>query len=302
MHRLPNLLIAGVSKSGTSSLAWYLGQHPDICLGDRKEINYFRSLRYDQPLGSLEEYARHFSTCGDERFRLDASPSYFFATPQVIGAVEKVLPEPRALIILRDPVDRFWSSYRSMKDRRKLDPSVEFRQWFETCREVHASGRDRLREHHHHRSLGIGRYAEFTEDWLEAFGDRLRILFFEQMVAEPAKVVADVCERLGLDSTPVQAFDYTVRNVTIHPRSRALSALTRRINLRVDRYFRAYPEAKDLVRRAYKAVNASSQREVLAPADRAAVQEFYEPANRELFHQLTRYGYTDLPTWVTGAA
>jgi hypothetical protein len=44
-QKLPNLIIAGAQKAGTSSLFWYLAQHPQICASDRKELRYFTPRR-----------------------------------------------------------------------------------------------------------------------------------------------------------------------------------------------------------------------------------------------------------------
>ncbi len=63
-ERLPNLIIAGVGKAGTTSLFWYLSQHPGICASDVKEIQYFTPLSEgDGVLPPLSEYARHFAAC-----------------------------------------------------------------------------------------------------------------------------------------------------------------------------------------------------------------------------------------------
>ena len=302
LRLLPNLLMPGVNKCGTSSLAWYLGQHPEICLGDRKEINYFLPMRYDQPLReSLEDYGRHFSAYAGETYRLDASPGYCYGGARIADAVRRTLPEPRIVMILRNPVDRFWSSYRSKRDRAKIDPATEFRTFFEACRTLDASGQDHLRQYHHYRALSIGRYADVLEPWFDAFGQRVTIVFFEHLVTEPQRAVADVCVALGLDGTIAKDFNYAVRNVTVNPRSRAVSAFVRRVNLRVDRHFRAYPRTKQVLRVAYKAVNGSNRREVLSPEDRAAVEEFYAPANKRLFEQLTSRGYVHFPAWLAKA-
>src|SRR5688500_8554449 len=58
--RLPNLIIAGVPKGGTTSLFRYLAQHPDICAARNKELRYFDAVRYGEPVAPLSSYAEHF--------------------------------------------------------------------------------------------------------------------------------------------------------------------------------------------------------------------------------------------------
>jgi hypothetical protein len=303
LRLLPNLLIAGVAKAGTSSLAWYLTQHPDICPGDRKEINYFSPLVFGlPPRESIEDYARHFSAWAGQTYRLDASPRYFYGGPKLVEAVRSTLPDPKTMIILRDPVDRFWSSYRSKKDRDRLDEGVTFAEFFEACRSRYAEGVDVQKANHRYRSLRIGAYAENLRDWIDGFGSELKIVFFEHLAADPHAVVVDVCEAIGLDPAPAADFDYAVRNVTIPPRSRKLSAVTRRINLRVDRHFRERPELKARLRSAYKTVNGRRQKERMTTEDRALVEAFYAGPNRELQELLSGLGYTDFPAWLAKAA
>src|SRR4051794_41003093 len=66
-EQLPNLIIAGVSKGGTTSLFRYLAQHPDICPSPIKELRYFEPLRYGEPLTPIESCARHFEHCTGQR-------------------------------------------------------------------------------------------------------------------------------------------------------------------------------------------------------------------------------------------
>lgn len=299
---LPNLVIPGVPKAGTSSLFWYLSQHPDICAADRKEVNHFRSLRYGQePPGPLEDYARHFGHCGGRTYRMDASPAYVYGGRRVVEALHEHLPDPRIVFILREPVGRLWSSYVSLKERGKLRSSVGFRTYFEESRRLYDSGRDHLPEHKQSRGLAIGRYIDVLCDWFEVFDDRVNVVFFEHLAGDPRGVVARLCGWLGLDDSLAEGFDYSLRNKTVQPRSRAVAKLVRAINLRVDRGTRLPPRAKAALRSAYGVLNATKRHEELSLRDRATTEEFYAPANRALRKELAQRGYGDLPEWVTSA-
>ena len=56
--RLPNLVIVGVGKAGTTSLFHYLRQHPDICGSDIKELRFLNPLRRGEPLAPLARFLR----------------------------------------------------------------------------------------------------------------------------------------------------------------------------------------------------------------------------------------------------
>ena len=131
---LPNLVVAGVEKAGTTSLFDYLRQHPDICASDLKELNYFLPLRF--PGGALsarEEYVGHYAHWRGEPYRLEASPAYWYGGPRVITALGEVLSEPRIVISLREPVARLWSAFTYLKSMGRLDRHVTIDEYVRKC-------------------------------------------------------------------------------------------------------------------------------------------------------------------------
>ena len=94
---LPNLVIAGVTKSGTSSLYWYLVQHPEICGATNPQVNHFAPLRYGLPPEPLDAYERHFSQWSGERYRLEKSPTYFAGGHRLVDEIDR---DPRGLVVL----------------------------------------------------------------------------------------------------------------------------------------------------------------------------------------------------------
>ena len=123
LGKLPNLLIAGVNRSGTTSLFVYLIKHPEICGASRKETGYYRVL-YDgtaefQP---IESYMEYFKDCGDEKLRLEATPHYIYGEAVIASAIRRDLGEDVKLIfLLRDPVGRFVSAFNFHKAYRMSD-------------------------------------------------------------------------------------------------------------------------------------------------------------------------------------
>ena len=107
MSRLPNLVIAGVGKAGTTSLFWYLSQHPDICASHEKEIRYFAALTEGgSELPPLESYAAHFRHCRGERYALEASPQYFHGGARVVAAVRELDREDRGDVLVFLPGEK----------------------------------------------------------------------------------------------------------------------------------------------------------------------------------------------------
>lgn len=300
-QRLPNLLIPGVGKSGTSSLFWYLSQHPDICAADKKEINYFKTLRFGEaPVAPIEQYAAHFSHCLRERYRLDASQVYFDGGEQVRSAIRKHFLDPKILPILRDPVDRLFSSYQSSRNLGTLDPSVNFAEFFEECRRLRSSGEDLRRENGRFRALRTSYYIDHARAWFDEFDD-VRIVFLEDMVADPHAFLVDICEWLEIDVAPVDDVDFAHRNKTVQHRSRALFRVANAVNLRLDRGLRIGPRMKHALRSVYWALNAADRTERLHPADRARAAEYFAASNAALRDELLQRGYRQVPSWLSEA-
>ncbi len=113
---LPNFMIIGIPKGGTTSLFNYLSRHPDVAMSVRKEINYF-SNNYNKGLGW---YRSFFPTVFYKLFLQifigksilvgEASTSYLFR-PRSAERTHKLLPQCKLIMLLRNPVDRVPSQY-----------------------------------------------------------------------------------------------------------------------------------------------------------------------------------------------
>ena len=126
-NTLPNLIIAGIRKGGTTSLSHYLGQHPDICSSELKKVGYFLPLKYGEPTESLDSYAAHFDHCGSARYRMEATTGYFLGGASIACSMTELLPDARVLIVLREPVDALWSHYRFVRSHLRIPMTWTFR-------------------------------------------------------------------------------------------------------------------------------------------------------------------------------
>ncbi|OQY30279.1 MAG: hypothetical protein B6244_00005 [Candidatus Cloacimonetes bacterium 4572_55] len=109
---LPNLIIVGAMKSGTSSLHYYLNLHPEIFMSKPKELDFFvRERNWDK---GPDWYRSYFS--GDAPVRGESSTSYtqchkFSGVPE---RMHSMIPDAKLIYILRDPIDRIPSHYRQL--------------------------------------------------------------------------------------------------------------------------------------------------------------------------------------------
>ena len=116
----PNFLIIGAAKSGTSALYYYLKQHPDVFMPAQKELRYFSSIdnpENDGPnvykqnsITSLEAYLHQFDQVTTETAIGEVSPQYLYY-PKTASRIKSALPDVKLVVILRNPIERAYSSF-----------------------------------------------------------------------------------------------------------------------------------------------------------------------------------------------
>jgi hypothetical protein len=296
--RLPNLLIAGVPKGGTTSLFRYLAQHPDICASQVKELRFFDPVRYGEPVFPLESYAEQFQHWTGERYRMEGTPGYFSGGSPVATAVSASLDEPRVLISLRDPVERCWSWYRFVRGRARIPKEMTFASYIDRCEELHERGVDGLRENQAFVGLRGGCYDDWYDSWRGLLGDRLHVEFFDDLVEDPARVTRSVLRWLDLDEGPADGFQFAVENRSVQYRSRPVLRAALVVNRRAERFFEQHSDLKRKLRKAYYTVNRPPDDDVLEPAQRERIAAFYAPHNAQLAASLRASHITRLPAWL----
>ncbi|MFP3868986.1 MAG: sulfotransferase family protein [Desulfobacteraceae bacterium] len=106
----PNFFLVGAAKSGTTSLAYYLSQHPDVYLSPVKEPCYFLQ---DIGIDDFDEYLSLFRKAGRATAIGEASTGYLFNEASA-QAILNSFPNSRIIIILRNPVSLAYSLWRYM--------------------------------------------------------------------------------------------------------------------------------------------------------------------------------------------
>jgi len=213
---LPNFLVVGAARCGTTSLHYYLAQHPDICMSDVKEPNFFlfdqtgdrRPFVADRriigkSIADRHAYERLFSSPSASAVG-EASPLYLYVeeTPALIAGI---LPDARIIAVLRDPVDRAWSHFRYVTGMPAGEASSAF---LEAARVELPLPDEPYRTGTHY--LRLGRYARQLQRYVDGFGrDAVMCLSYDDLVGSPNAVLAEVCRFLGIDDA--FAFDTGVR-------------------------------------------------------------------------------------------
>lgn len=300
--RLPNLLIAGVGKAGTTSLFHYLSQHKDVCASAVKEPRYFRLDDEDEELAPLDAYARYFAQCRNERYVMEASPQYFKGGARSIDLIHATLDGPRVILMFRDPVERMWSEYRFRKSRLSIPAHTTFDGYVARCEQVLADREPRTTQNHAYYWLAGGTYVDHVGSWLDGFGDDLAIWFFEHLVHDPPGFVATACRWLGIDDAPAASFDYSIENKTVGVRNRPMQRLALWVN-REGGPLRNRRTLKAPLRRLYYVMNHQRNDERMSAETRERLRRYFSASNAALAAELERQGRAEgLPDWLTVGA
>jgi hypothetical protein len=217
---LPDFVIIGAQKGGTSFLYYLLTRHPLVEPAARKELHFF-----DQPEhfdNGAEWYRRCFprlsSRDGQRSITGEATPYYMF-DPPVAERMAEVVPQARLIALLRNPVDRAYSHYQ-MQVKRGTEPRS-----FEEAIEQHSS----------YVSRGI--YVDQLLRWFEFFSkEQMLILKSEEFFERPVETLKVVLTFLGLSDWQPEASELQQRRYTGTYRQK-MDPSTRR---RLEAYFEPY--------------------------------------------------------------
>jgi sulfotransferase family protein len=298
---LPNFLIIGAQKSGTSAIYAYLSQHPQVFASEIKEPAFFafegaqrifagpddaRAGRYI--VRDLERYRRLFRTVGDRARAGEASSIYMYA-PQAAERIRHYIPNAKLIAVLRDPVDRAYSAYRHLvRDGRETlsfeeglaaEPSRTAANWHPIF---------------HYKQRGFY-YAQLRR-YFELFSrEQIAVYTYDEFKADPRALLKSMFVFLDID--PDFQPDMSVRhNVSGIPKSRLLHAIIGRPSRAKDLVKRLLPAGAQRLHAALMRRNIVVTEPRIAPETERALQEEY----REDIVQLESLIGRDLSAWRTG--
>ena len=221
--KLPEFIILGAGKSGTTSLYKYLQQHPNVFFPEKKELYFFAFEGEDKPEGMITQFDRYqamFESAPEEKVIGEVSSVYLFR-PRAAERIHHYLPKAKLIAILRNPADRAFSDYLmhvgnnhfSIIDSKTGKPKefakiVKNRSYF----------------------IQIGFYYEQLKRYYDRFdADQIKVYLYDDLVTDSQSLVRDLFEFVGVE--PDFAPDMSQRHkVSGIPKNRMLNDLVMKKN------------------------------------------------------------------------
>jgi hypothetical protein len=203
---LPNFLIIGAQKAGTTSLYHYLDQHPQIYMSSEKEPGFF-AFEGEKPnfcgpgdqalcnhvIIDIEAYRSLFEGVSDEIAIGEASTWYLYS-PKAPERIKHYIPNAKLILILRNPVERAFSAF--MHARR--DGRESLTDFARALREEEVRIERNWEYLWHYKHMGF--YSVQLKRYFEQFDrDRIKVYLYEDLNASPAELLKDIFQFLGVD-------------------------------------------------------------------------------------------------------
>lgn len=225
--KLPNFLVVGAAKAGTTSLYYYLKEHPEIFLPEIKEPKFITSQIVRYPFkgigdelvekGIIKKFAEYIDLFSDSNNataigEFSADTLYYY--DKSIGIIKRYLGEPKILIILRNPIERAYSAYiHLLRDDRE---SFGF---------MAALANEETRKNANWEFIwfykDVGLYYKQVKAYLENF-DLVKIYLFDDLKKDTLGFVQDICRFLGVEDSFVPTSISEKFNVSGVPKNRFL--------------------------------------------------------------------------------
>lgn len=299
---MPNFLIIGAGKSGTTSLYHYLKQHPEIYMSPVKEPKFFalegKTLNFRGPnddahmnrksVTDIGAYRALFRGVSNEKAVGEASTLYLYS-PEAPARIKHYIPEVKLIAILRNPADRAFSSYlHCLRDRG--EPLGDFAQ---ALREEEGRIENGWGPIWHYRNAGF--YSAQLERYFDAFGrDQIKVFLYEDLKGDPVGVLRSIFRFLGVVDTRLP--DISLKhNISGVPRSRLVHELLNTPNP-IKSAFRPLLPAKLRKRFNHNLTDRNLLRPQLSPEVRRRLIETYTEDILRVQGLIDR----DLSRWLKG--
>lgn len=286
------LILAGPTRTGTTTLFRHLAASPVFCASFHKETDYFLNCLRQSRAASPAEYRRLFRE--GSGVCLEASPLYFALGSAIATEIATLPGDAKVLLTFREPVDRFRSLLTHVLTKRNVTAPPAVDAFVEAALAAMESAPDPGNENS--LSFREGCYREQLSQWLSALGEeRVRVVFFESLATQPESTLRALHQWLHCDDLPLAIGQ---ENASREVRGRRLHALAMRLNHALEPLLNRLQPLRALLREIYYRFNGKSTPDPLPRAQALRLQQAYAARNAGLRSAVAPLTLGDVPDWV----
>jgi hypothetical protein len=186
---IPNFLIIGAQKAGTTSLINYLSKHPDIFVPEDKEIScFYNDADYNKRFIKYP-FIRYYDNWKKEKYAGNAPVNLLYFAKTTSKLIYELNPSIKLIAILRNPIERLYSAYwffvRCGLETESLDSALK--------RELYILKRGNFKELSNFTYVGHGFYYEQLMNFYKFFDrNQILVLLYDDFKNDPAQILKSI--------------------------------------------------------------------------------------------------------------
>ena len=250
----------GSPKCATSWTYKCLAEHPEICMGEPKEIHFFhpndKSGKYNWKYEKgLDFYKSHFSNCKPNQIIGEFGPLYF-NDPDTPHLIKKHFPDVKIIINLRNPVDKIFSHYNHSITKNDTDltfeEAIKNPEWIELFTKFHPH------------------LKRFFDNFPR---ENILINIYEDIEKDPVKFIQRIYKFIGADENYVPKLAHTHINAAVARYSKKNKKIKRNI-FKVYKFFKRLPILNKII---LKLKNKGTSDKIIGKIDEATIRKSEKP-------------------------
>jgi len=296
---LPNIIIAGAPKCGTTSLYKYLSDHPEVCTSRFSETRYL--IDKDKPFynpernyctDGIDGYRQLFEHCNSDQKKVivDLTPDYLYQkTP--LNVLPTLKPIPKIVFILRDPSMRTYSLYQFARNNIGIiQKKLSFKSFIQMIED--SSGKKEEDRFILADEYEKSKYIIFLKAYLEVFGlNGIVICLFEDLKSNPQKFMRDLSKQINIDGRFYDSYQFNIHNRSYKVRNQKLHRIRRKMKNKIPSQV-----ISKILSKLYNRINISQRVNELTDEEIHVIDKLnraFRPNNRELADVFN----VDLKSW-----
>lgn len=208
---VPNFLIIGAAKAGTTALYHYIKQHPQVYMSPEKEPHFFafegETVNFNGTAGKhewlnraaitdIEKYRQQFEQASPQHIAIGEASALYLYIHKAAERIKHYVPNAKLIIILRNPIERAYSAYL-YQIRDGLEPITDFAKALQ-------AEKTRISDNwvpiYYYQQMGF--YYSQVKRYFNTFNpEQIKVYLYDDFSANPTVILQDIFQFLGVDDT-----------------------------------------------------------------------------------------------------